>query len=117
MQIQLTDELAADLEVDLLALGVRPEQAYDAPLQRLDALMNGAVKRELELRGFEGRASAQVSLPTYGAIGPRNLLLYGMGASPRARASGCWQRRRSPVPARFAGARRQSRLKAAPMPI
>lgn len=81
MQIQLTDELAADLEVDLLALGVRPEQAYDAPLQRLDALMNGAVKRELELRGFEGRASAQVSLPTYGAIGPRNLLLYGMGFS------------------------------------
>ncbi len=82
MQIQLTDELAADLEVDLLALGVRPEQAYDAPLQRLDALMNGAVKRELELRGFEGRASAQVSLPTYGAIGPRNLLLYGMGPEP-----------------------------------
>jgi leucyl aminopeptidase len=82
MEIHLEHGPAEELKVDLLALGVRPECASCRPLERLDALMNGAVKRELELRGFDGRASAQVSLPTYGAIRPRNLLLYGMGAAP-----------------------------------
>ena len=82
MEIHLQHGAAEELEVDLLALGVRPEGASCRPLERLDALINGAVKRELELRGFDGRANTQVSLPTYGAIRPRNLLLYGMGAEP-----------------------------------
>jgi len=82
MEIHLKHGAAEELEVDLLALGVRPGIASCRPLERLDALTNCAVKRELELRGFDGRASVQVSLPTYGAIRPRNLLLYGLGAEP-----------------------------------
>ncbi len=85
MEIRLTNQAAEDLDADLLALGVRQERINDAPaLQRLDAAMNGAVRRELELRGFDGRAGVQVTLPTYGAIRPRNLLLYGIGREPDA---------------------------------
>lgn len=83
MEINLKHGPAEELEVDLLTMGVRPGEAAPCPpLERLDALTHGAVKRELKLRGFDGRANVQVSLPTYGAIRPRNLLLYGLGLEP-----------------------------------
>ena len=82
MELHVKHGSAEQLDVELLALGVRSENAPCEPLDRFDALMNGAVKRELERRGFDGRANSQVSLPTYGAIRPRNLLLYGLGSEP-----------------------------------
>ena len=84
MEILLTDKAAEELEVDLLAVGVRPDAAYGRPGERLDELTHGAIRRELDARGFDARAGAQVSLPTYGAIRPRNLLLYGLGRGESA---------------------------------
>src|SRR3989304_1919084 len=79
MEILLTDKAAEEIEVDLLAVGVRPDAAYGRPGERLDELTHGAIRRELDARGFDARAGAQGRLPTYGAIRPRNLLLYGLG--------------------------------------
>ncbi len=79
MEILVTNQTAEEIEVDLLVVGVRPDAAYGRSVERLDELTHGAIRRELDARGFDAGAGAQVSLPTYGAIRPRNLLLYGLG--------------------------------------
>ncbi|HTY56288.1 MAG TPA: leucyl aminopeptidase [Candidatus Binataceae bacterium] len=82
MELQLKHGSTEDLELDLLTLGVRPDGITCRPLERLDKLTDGAVRRELERRGFDGRANSQVMLPSYGANPARNVLLYGLGAKP-----------------------------------
>jgi leucyl aminopeptidase len=82
MELHVKHGPAEQLDVELLALGVRSGGRSSEPLDRFDALMNGGAKRELERRGFDGRSNSQIILPTYGAIRPRNLLLYGLGDEP-----------------------------------
>jgi leucyl aminopeptidase len=71
-------------QADLLALGVEHGKLDCAPLMALDAALKGEPLKELARRRFEGRARTQTVLPTYGAIGAHNVLLYGLGSAPDA---------------------------------
>ncbi len=73
-------------EADLLAIGVEQGKVDCAPLKALDAALQGEPSRELARRRFDGRAGAQMVLPTYGALPCHNVLLFGLGKAPDAQS-------------------------------
>ncbi|HKD68102.1 MAG TPA: leucyl aminopeptidase [Candidatus Binataceae bacterium] len=73
-------------KVDLLAIGVNQGALDCDAIKKLDQALKGEAGREIALRGFDGRAGAEMVLPAYGAIAARNVLLFGLGSDPQTQA-------------------------------
>ena len=72
------------VEVDLLAVGIKQGAIDCKTIKTLDLALRGEAAKEIARRGFDGHAGAEVTLPTYGAIAARNVLLFGLGGEPPA---------------------------------
>ena len=73
-------------DADLLAIGIKKGPADCEAIRKLDQALKGEAGREIARRGFDGRAGAEIVLPSYGAIAARNVLLFGLGAQPQAQS-------------------------------
>jgi leucyl aminopeptidase len=70
--------------VDLLALLVTDDTlAQDAAVDELDAALEGTLRAALKDEDFTGKKDSTLLLPTYRKIGPRKILLVGLGPSEK----------------------------------
>lgn len=70
--------------VDLLALLVTDDTlAQDAAVDELDAALEGTLRAALKDEDFTGKKDSVLLLPTYRKIGPRKILLVGLGPSEK----------------------------------
>jgi leucyl aminopeptidase len=83
-EFNLKPAAAERAEVDLLAIGVKQGTPDCDAIKSLDLALKGEAAKEIARRGFNGRAGAEMVLPTYGAIAARNVLLFGLGSRPQA---------------------------------
>ncbi len=83
-EFNLQPGAAEHAEVDLLVIGIKQGTVDCRAVESLDLALKGEAAKEIARRGFNGRAGAEMVLPTYGAIAAHNVLLFGLGGEPQA---------------------------------
>ncbi|MGA2915587.1 MAG: leucyl aminopeptidase [Sedimentisphaerales bacterium] len=76
----------AKLKVDVAAVGIFSDVKPSALLERLDALLDGAISRLKKIGDFKAAANSSVFLYTHGKIAAERLLLVGLGEKQKATA-------------------------------
>lgn len=80
MKITLVSAPPAELNVDALALPVATGQPLGAAAKELDARLGGVLAEMVVNSEFRGRIHEVLPIPAQGRIGPRRIILYGLGA-------------------------------------
>ena len=80
MKISLVSTPAAELTVDALAVPVSTGQRLAGPALDLDRAMGGVLSELVANAEFRGRIHEVLPIPSPKGIGPRRVVLYGVGA-------------------------------------
>lgn len=80
MKISLVDTAAAELSVDALAVPVATGQRLSGAALDLDRAMGGVLGEMVTNAEFRGRIHEVLPVPGLKGIGPRRVILYGLGA-------------------------------------
>lgn len=80
MRISLASAEGAELNVDALAVPVATGQMLSASALELDKALGGVLSEMLASAEFRGRIHEVLPVPVQGKIGPRRVILYGLGA-------------------------------------
>ena len=80
MKISLVSAGAAELNVDALAIPVATGQQLADSAAQLDRAMGGVLAEMVVNAEFRGRIHEVLPIPAQGKIGPRRVILYGLGA-------------------------------------
>ncbi len=80
MKISLVSTPAAELSVDALAVPVSTGQRLTGPALDLDRAIGGVLSELVANAEFRGRIHEVLPIPTPKGIGPRRVVLYGVGA-------------------------------------
>ena len=80
MKISLVSAEAAELNVDALALPVVTGQRLSGSALELDKAMGNVLSEMVANAEFRGRIHEVLPVPAHGKIGPRRVILYGLGA-------------------------------------
>ena len=80
MKITLVSASPAELNVDALAIPVATGQRLGAPALELDRAMGGVLSEMVANAEFRARIHEVLPIPAQGRIGPRRVILYGLGA-------------------------------------
>ncbi len=80
MKISLVSTPAAELSVDALAVPVPTGQRLTGPALDLDRAMGGVLSELVANAEFRGRIHEVLPIPSPKGIGPRRVVLYGVGA-------------------------------------
>jgi leucyl aminopeptidase len=79
MKITTTSESIAEQQVDALLLGVSADNQLDDAGNQLDQALGGKLRDALSSVGFTGARGSTCSLPTFGQIPARTIIVTGMG--------------------------------------
>jgi leucyl aminopeptidase len=80
VKISLVSAGAAELNVDALAVPVATGQRLAGAALELDRAMGGVLSEMVVNAEFRGRIHEVLPIPAQGKIGPRRVILYGLGA-------------------------------------
>ncbi|TMB43037.1 MAG: leucyl aminopeptidase [Chloroflexi bacterium] len=80
MKIALVSVPAGELDVDALAVPVATGQRLSGPAVELDRAMGGVLAEMVATAEFRGRIHEVLPVPAQGKIGPRRVILYGLGS-------------------------------------
>ena len=80
MKISLSSAPAAELNVDALAIPIATGHQLGASAQDLNKAMGGVLGEMVANAEFRGRIHEVLPMPGQGQIGPRRVILYGLGA-------------------------------------
>ena len=80
MKITLAPDEGAELHVDALAVPVATGQTLSGSALELDKAMGGVLSEMVASAEFRGRIHEVLPVPAQGKIGPRRVILYGLGA-------------------------------------
>jgi leucyl aminopeptidase len=80
VKITLVSASPAELNVDALAIPVVTGQRLGAQALELDRAMGGVLSEMVANAEFRGRIHEVLPIPAQGKVGPRRLILYGLGA-------------------------------------
>lgn len=80
MKISLASAEAAELNVDALALPVATGQLLSGSALELDKALGGVLSDMVASAEFRARIHEVLPVPSQGKIGPRRVILYGLGA-------------------------------------
>ncbi|MGH7764455.1 MAG: leucyl aminopeptidase family protein, partial [Candidatus Dormibacteraceae bacterium] len=80
MKISLVSTPAAELSVDALAVPVSTGQRLSGPAVELDRAMGGVLSELVANAEFRGRIHEVLPVPSPKGMGPRRVVLYGVGA-------------------------------------
>ena len=80
MKITLVSAPAAQLNVDALAIPIATGHQLGAAAQELNRAMGGVLGEMVANAEFRGRIHEVLPMPAQGKIGPRRVILYGLGA-------------------------------------
>ncbi len=80
MKISLNSAEAAELNVDALAVPVATGQQLSGSALELDRALGGVLSEMVANAEFRGRIHEVLPVPAQGRIGPRRVILYGLGA-------------------------------------
>jgi leucyl aminopeptidase len=79
VRVTLVTTAPADLTVDALAIPVATGQRLSGSALDLDRALGGLLSELLANAEFKGRIHEVMPVPTQGRIGPRRVILYGLG--------------------------------------
>jgi len=80
VKISLVSADAAELNVDALAIPIATGQRLSGAALELDRAMGGVLSEMVVNAEFRGRIHEVLPIPAQGKIGPRRVILYGLGA-------------------------------------
>ncbi len=80
MKISLVSVEAAELNVDALAVPVVTGQRLSGSALELDKAMGSVLSEMVANAEFRGRIHEVLPVPAHGKVGPRRVILYGLGA-------------------------------------
>lgn len=80
MKITLVSAPAAEINVDALAVPVVTAQRLSGAALELDRALGGVLSEMIANAEFRGRIHEVLPVPAQGRIGPRRVILYGLGA-------------------------------------
>jgi len=80
VKISLVSAAAAELNVDALAVPVATGQRLSGAALELDRALGGVLSEMVVNAEFRGRIHEVLPIPAQGKIGPRRVILYGLGA-------------------------------------
>ena len=83
MQFECFEGDLLSLQTDLIAFGTYTDSAWvESPgLNTLNAALEGLLKTVVDEEGFEGKDGQNVKLHTHGRVGPKRIVLFGLGSS------------------------------------
>jgi leucyl aminopeptidase len=81
VRVTLVSTAPADLTVDALAIPIATGQRLSGGALDLDRALGGLLSELLANAEFKGRIHEVMPVPTNGRIGPRRVILYGLGAA------------------------------------
>ena len=83
MQFECFEGDLLSLQTDLIAFGTYTDSAWvESPgLNTLNAALEGLLKTVADEEGFEGKDGQNVKLHTHGRVGPKRIVLFGLGSS------------------------------------
>lgn len=80
MKISLSSAEAAELNVDALAVPVATGQTLSGSALELDRALGGVLSEMVANAEFRARIHEVLPIPAQGKVGPRRVILYGLGA-------------------------------------